>query len=698
MVTRSVKLRLDSLFAAAALALLVACSVPDDAAAPLPPKNVFSAPQPGRILVTWLDVSDDEAGFIVHREEVSERGEAVSPLVVAGSTGPDVEEFLDTGAKPDVNYRYSVAAYNALGTSARTVQENDPVTRLSLLHSMTIAVAGSGSGNVASQPAGIACPPDCAADFEAGTVVVLEAQAGPGSAFVGWSGACWSAQPTCEVTLSSDMHVDATFARTAEPADWIVVTSTSGGTGGPNCTLRDAIAAANTDAAVGGCQAGGGSDTIALPVGSVISLLATDNDASGPNGLPSITSDIVIEGRGAIVQRGGTSTEFRLFHVGQGGHLVLRDTTVRNGHGGALGGGGILIEGGSAELFASTVSENRATPGVASRGAGVLNLGGDLTVIASVLSHNDMADLSGRLGPASGAAIAVVDGNLAITDSLLTGNRAQNVAGILAVGATSTTTIENTQISDNHGLAFDNEGSLWLTEAELIGNAMDSGVSGLRNSGSAYLERVTFGGSYGEFGTRLGNSGYLELRDSLVSGHHGSEFGDGIITNTGTMHVYDTQILDNSLFNGGGAAAYAVVDNRGVMSLTGSVISGSRGYRGGAAHNSGQLELRDTVLADNLALLDGGGVYNSGSLYLMGSTSIGDSGGGNGAWRHGGGIYAAVGSASFVCETCSVSGNRADADADADGAGGGLYLEPGAFAFGVSDSTVFGNLPDDVYP
>jgi len=140
------------------------------------------------------------------------------------------------------------------------------------------------------------------------------------------------------------------------------------------------------------------------------------------------------------------------------------------------------------------------------------------------------------------------------------------------------------------------------------------------------------------------------------------------------------------------------VDNRNVMTINSSVITGGRGYLGGAVHNSGQLELRDTALADNLAVIDGGGVYNSGSLYLIDGTAIGESASGNGAWRHGGGIYAAVGSATFICDTCTVTGNAADANADGTGVGGGLHIEPGAFAFGITTSTVYGNLPDDVYP
>src|SRR5262245_7033503 len=57
----------------------------------------------------------------------------------------------------------------------------------------------------------------------------------------------------------------------------IMVTTTSGGTGGPDCTLRDAIVAANLDAAVGGCAAGSGGDTVALAPGAAYTFAVPDN-------------------------------------------------------------------------------------------------------------------------------------------------------------------------------------------------------------------------------------------------------------------------------------------------------------------------------------------------------------------------------------------------------------------------------------
>jgi hypothetical protein len=51
---------------------------------------------------------------------------------------------------------------------------------------------------------------------------------------------------------------------------------------GGACTLVDAITAANTDTATGGCPAGSGADTILLPAGSTQTLTEVNNSTYGP--------------------------------------------------------------------------------------------------------------------------------------------------------------------------------------------------------------------------------------------------------------------------------------------------------------------------------------------------------------------------------------------------------------------------------
>jgi len=92
--------------------------------------------------------------------------------------------------------------------------------------------------------------------------------------------------------------------------------------------------------AINSSNSNGQSDTINLAIGSTYTLSPT-NDAripfleNGFNGLPSVTSEISINGNGSQIVGGasnipcdGFGVEFRIFHVGSEGDLTLNDTTV----------------------------------------------------------------------------------------------------------------------------------------------------------------------------------------------------------------------------------------------------------------------------------------------------------------------------------------------------------------------------------
>lgn len=76
---------------------------------------------------------------------------------------------------------------------------------------LTVERAGGGSGTVTSSPAGIDCGNDCSAQFANTTPITLTATPDANSTFTGWSGGGCSGTGTCQLTLSANTTVTATF-------------------------------------------------------------------------------------------------------------------------------------------------------------------------------------------------------------------------------------------------------------------------------------------------------------------------------------------------------------------------------------------------------------------------------------------------------------------------------------------------------
>ena len=75
---------------------------------------------------------------------------------------------------------------------------------------LTVSKLGTGSGTVTSTPTGISCGTACTATFTDGQWVTLVSTPAGGSVFGGWGGAC-SGTSTCQVQMSADRSVTATF-------------------------------------------------------------------------------------------------------------------------------------------------------------------------------------------------------------------------------------------------------------------------------------------------------------------------------------------------------------------------------------------------------------------------------------------------------------------------------------------------------
>ena len=79
---------------------------------------------------------------------------------------------------------------------------------------VTVTKAGTGSGTVTSNPAGIDCGVGCSHPFAVNTPVTLIATPASGSIFTGWLGAC-TGTGACNANTSAAINVSATFAPNA---------------------------------------------------------------------------------------------------------------------------------------------------------------------------------------------------------------------------------------------------------------------------------------------------------------------------------------------------------------------------------------------------------------------------------------------------------------------------------------------------
>lgn len=136
---------------------------------------------------------------------------------------------------------------------------------------LTVTKTGTGAGTVTSSPAGITCGGTCSATFNGGDVVTLTATASAGSTFVGWSGGGCSGTGTCEVMLTGDTTVTATF-NTVPPMVTLSVTTltNTGGAGTVTCNGSPC----NTPSP----------NILSYPSGTAVTLIATPDSKSLFNG------------------------------------------------------------------------------------------------------------------------------------------------------------------------------------------------------------------------------------------------------------------------------------------------------------------------------------------------------------------------------------------------------------------------------
>jgi CSLREA domain-containing protein len=277
------------------------------------------------------------------------------------------------------------------------------------------------------------------------------------------------------------------------------------------CSLREAIAAANTDAAsgtsVGECPAGSGSDTITVP-GMQISL----------GSQLAISSPIVLVGAGVrntVINRNGG-----VFLVNSG-EVALRGLTVQ-GAGASGNVRGITVDAGIVEI-----SEVRITGNFVFGGGGGLYVAPPATTIV----RRTTIDQNHVEGAGSGGAGGIANrGNLVVQESLIAGNTSNRTGGIWN-GPGAILNLCNATLSGNEG------------------NSPDAGSGGLLSMGYAFLNNVTITENKGR-GNNLG-----------------SFRGGGLLSFSNATTIVKNSIIANNDGRGGPNDCAGVLDGVSVYNL-----------------------------------------------------------------------------------------------------------------------------------
>ena len=285
------------------------------------------------------------------------------------------------------------------------------------------------------------------------------------------------------------------------------------------CSLPDAITAANTDTATGGCPAGQtGADTITITEAGTTDGTITLSSQLRVNGSSSQDSIITIEG-GNFTVSGDDSV--RVFQVRQHGDLTVKNLIITEGK--SSDGGAIKVDnGGKLTLESVTVRDSEATGG---HGGGIRSDGGTVTITNSAIFDNETSDAGGGLELA---------GTATITGSQIYGNTSPNSGGGLAAGSGKATniTISGSSIYNNTsgrtsfdaggGLSLYGSGvrSLILKNSTVYANTSYTGSGLYIQNGTATVTHVTFTGNVVDCANcaSVRNDGAtLKMRNTIVA-------------------------------------------------------------------------------------------------------------------------------------------------------------------------------------
>ncbi|MBK7405695.1 MAG: LEPR-XLL domain-containing protein [Phycisphaerales bacterium] len=269
-----------------------------------------------------------------------------------------------------------------------------------------------------------------------------------------------------------------------------------------------------------------------------------------------------------------------------------------------------------------------------------------------------------------------VDGNyglgqMALREAIILANANPGADSItfspLLGGRTITLLHGELGISDDLAIA-----GLGASSLAISGNST-SRVFSVATGVTASIEGLTItdGEAAAAKGGGIHSAGTLTLTNMVVSGNSAGQAGGGIYSSSSTLTLTMCVVSGNSADDYGGG-----ILSDGVLSLTGSTVSGNSAGNGGGIYTSGVLTLTNSTVSGNTAVYAGGGIFSSSATLALTNSTIAE----NRGTSAGGGIYNGVGSGAVLISTIVALNPGGDVDGDPVAAGSvkNLIGDPGS--------------------
>jgi CSLREA domain-containing protein len=432
-----------------------------------------------------------------------------------------------------------------------------------------------------------------------------------------------------------------------------------------DCALREAIQAANTNAAVDACTPGNGADTVLVPAGTYLLTIPGAGENGNQTGDLDILDHVTLTGDGTDLTILDGNNLDRVLHMWLGLTVEINALTVTHGRAVDTNGGGIYNQG-TLTLNDVALLDNVVVSAGNQSGGGLANTASSYDSSATLngcLVDGNEAPAAGGIVSASGTGRTV---ELVLNDSTVSNNTAsplftgglyagyftgaQNAAiSMVVLNSTvegNTATLEAGGIEAVGSAASNVITTLTVDHSTVAGNTSNTsdggGIAAYNIAGSTPAVTVTvahsniegntaggFGGGIDAASFGLGDPGvsltvdHSAIRYNAVSGTSSfSGIGGGIDAYRATVAVVDSAIHDNTAScqdlpgcgSGGGLflqESLTIVEASTIRNNTASATGADpdRGQGGGLLLVDGTATVRNSTVSGNQASHDGGGIY-----------------------------------------------------------------------------------------